>query len=205
MYRELFESVYEQLKQNHPDVQIGNVYSLHGILNKDLQHIVTGLDTGDFIGFTYFPVDALNDITKTPDEAKQDLEYALQMAGDKNVAFFEIGWSTSDFVSGHEDDQRIFVEKTFEFYDENESDIEFLTWYRQYDKPDGTCAFEVVSDTVESDKLSVTVGGSSSLGSSEHVIERLSNYICDAGLLNEDGTPKPGWNEFKHQIMNMGF
>ena len=47
------------------------------------------------------------------------------------------------------------------------------------------------------DTLSV---GGSGFGSSEHVIERLSNYVCNAGLINDDGTDKSGWNEFEKQI-----
>ncbi len=204
LYRELFENIYTKLKQKHPDVQIANTYSLHGVLNKGLDHVVTALDVGDFIGFTYFPTDSLNDITKTPHEARQDLQYALQLAGNKKAAFFEISWSTSGFVNGSEADQHSFVEQTFEFYSQNKDDIEFLTWYRQYDKPDGTCAY-TDSDQGAVIKLgdeSIAVGGSS-LGTSEHVIARLGSYICNAGLINEDGTAKPAWNEFKRQIGNL--
>ena len=34
------------------------------------------------------------------------------------------------------------MKEMFEFYSENESEIEFLTWYSQYDRPEGTCAAE---------------------------------------------------------------
>ena len=91
--------------------------------------------------------------------------------------------------------QREFLEKSFEFYTENESELEFFTWYRQYDKPEGTCVFE--EQEIGEDKL--TVGGSG-FGSSEHVIERLSKYVCNAGLISNDGIPKSGWSEFKNQI-----
>ena len=196
VYKELFENIYTKLKQKHPNVQIGNAYSLHGVINKDLDHIVTDLNTvGDFVGFTYFPTDVLNDIIKTPAEAKQDLEHALVLADNKKIAFFETSWSTSNFVNGNENDQREFIKKSFEFYNENESEIEFMTWYRQYDKPTGSCAF-----APQLDEEHVTIGGGSGLGSSEHVVERLDNYICNSGLLDVDGTAKPGWNEFKRQI-----
>jgi len=55
VYEELFNNVYDKLKQKHPDVKIGNAFSLHGVLNKNLQHIVEELDLGDFIAFSYFP------------------------------------------------------------------------------------------------------------------------------------------------------
>jgi len=195
IYKNLFNGVYEKIKEKHPDVKIGNAFALHHVINKNLENIVTDLTIGDFVAFSYSPVDALNDIVKTPQEAKEDLQQMLNLAGDKKVGIFELGWSTSDFVGGSDFAQTEFLEKSFEFYTEHESELEFFTWYRQYDRPEGTCVFE--EQEIGDDTL--TVGGSG-LGSSEHVIERLNQYICSAGLINSDGTPKSSWNEFKKQI-----
>ena len=195
VYKELFTGVYEKIKEKHPDVKIGNAFALHQVLNKNLQSIVTDLTIGDFVAFSYFPVDILNDIVKTPQEAKEDLQQAFDLAGDKKVGIFEISWSTSDFVGGNEPEQTEFLEKSFEFYTENESELEFLTWYRQYDRPEGTCVID--GQNIGDDTLSV---GGSGFGSSEHVIERLSKYVCNAGLINNDGTHKPSWNELERQI-----
>lgn len=196
VYTELFDGVYDKIKEKHPDVKIGNSFGLHHVLNKNLEHIVDELLVGDFIAFSYSPVDSLNDVIKTPDQAKQDLQKAMELSRGKNIGLFEISWSTSDFVGGSDSTQTEFLEKSFEFYSENESDLEFLTWYRQYDRPEGTCVIE------ERDiaGISIDLGGGSGLGSSEHVIERLSHYICSAGLINNDGTPKSSWNEFNKQI-----
>lgn len=90
----------------------------------------------------------------------------------------------------------MFLEKSFEFYKENESKIEFFTWYRQYDKPNNTCTVE----KPDIGNQTINVGGDSSLGSSEFVIARLNHYICNSGLVDVDGIPKPSWNEFKNQI-----
>ena len=195
VYKELFTGVYEKIKEKHPDVKIGNAFALHQVLNKNLQSIVTDLAIGDFVAFSYFPVDLLNDIVKTPQEAKEDLQQAFDLAGNKKVGIFEISWSTSDFVGGSEPEQTEFLEKSFEFYAENESELEFLTWYRQYDRPEGTCVID--GQNIGDDTLSV---GGSGFGSSEHVIERLSKYVCNAGLINNDGTHKPSWNELERQI-----
>jgi hypothetical protein len=195
VYKELFNGVYEKIKEKHPDVKIGNSFALHQVLNKNLQHVVTDLSIGDFVAFSYSPVDTVNEITKTPSQAKDELNQIFDLVGDKKVGIFEISWSTSDFVLGSTSDQTDFVEKSFEFYTENESKLEFFTWYRQYDRPDGTCIIE--SPEIGEDVLTVGGGG---FGSSEHVIERLSNYICNAGFINSDGTPKSSWNEFKKQV-----
>jgi hypothetical protein len=196
VYKELFNNVYTKLKEKHPDVKIGNAFALHNVINKNLEHVVTDLALGDFVAFSYSPVDTLNDIVKTPQKAKEDLQTIFEMVPDKKIGLFELSWSTSDFVGGNNTSQKMFLEKSFEFYTENESKIEFLTWYRQYDRPDGTCNVE----KPEIANKAISVGGGSSLGNSEYVIERLSHYICSSGLLDADGIPKPSWNEFKNQI-----
>ncbi|MCV0410873.1 hypothetical protein [Nitrosopumilus sp.] len=195
VYKDLFNGVYEKTKEKHPDVKIGNAFALHHVINKNLRYIVTDLAVGDFIAFSYSPVDTLNDIVKTPEQAIEDLEQVFDLAGDKKVGIFELSWSTSDFVGGSDSSQTEFMQKSFDFYTANESELEFFTWYRQYDKPEGTCAFE--EQEVGEDTL--TVGGSG-FGSSEHVIERLNQYVCSAGLINSDGTPKSSWIEFKKQV-----
>ncbi|AJM91642.1 hypothetical protein [Nitrosopumilus piranensis] len=194
-YKELFTGVYDEIKEKHPDVKIGNSFALHQVLNKNLKYIVTDLAIGDFVAFSYFPVDTLYEMVKTPQQAKDELTEIFDLAGDKKAGIFEISWSTSDFVGGNQDSQLEFLEKSFEFYTENESELEFFTWYRQNDKPEGTCTFEV-QDIGES-KLEVEGSG---FGSSEHVIERLNHYVCSAGLFDENGNPKPSWSEFKNQI-----
>ena len=45
--------------------------------------------------------------------------------------------------------------------------------------PEGTCI--IAEQRIGDDTFSV---GGSGFGSSEHVIERLSTYICNAGLIN---------------------
>ena len=196
VYKELYSGVYEKLKQKYPDVKFGNSFALHHVLNKNLQHVVNELAVGDFVAFSYSPVDSLNDIVKTPQESIEDLKEVFEMVPNKKVGFFEISWSTSDFVNGTTTSQQDFLKKSFEFYSENESEIEFLTWYRQYDRPEGTC----VTEQQEVGDTSISVGGGSGLGSSEFVIERLNHYICNAGLVDVNGNPKPGWNELKNQI-----
>ena len=196
VYKELFSGVYDKLKEKHPDVKFGNSFGLHHVLNKDLGHIVGDLAMGDFVAFSYFPVDSLNDIVKTPVQAKEDLQKSFGLAQEKKVAFFELGWATSDFVGGNNASQKEFLERSFEFYSEKESEIEFLTWYRQYDRPEGTC----VSEQEDIRDVSVDIGGGSGLGSSEFVLERLNHYLCSSGLKDVNGKAKPGWNEFKTQV-----
>jgi len=49
VYKDLFNGVYDKIKEKHPDVKIGNAFALHNVLNKNLQHIVSDLAIGDFV------------------------------------------------------------------------------------------------------------------------------------------------------------
>ena len=195
VYKKLFSTVYDQIKEKHPDVKFGNSFGLHHAINKNLQHIVTDLSIGDFAAFSYSPTDSINEINKTPQEAQDDLEMIFEIVPDQKVGLFEISWSTSDFVNGDSTSQDEFMVKLFEFYSDNEEEIEFLTWYRYYDRPEGTCAAEQQKIGEES----VVVEGSA-MGGTEFTIERLNYYICNSGLIDVDGNEKSGWNEFKNQI-----
>ena len=196
VYAELFSNVYDRIKQKHPDIQIGNSFALHQVINKNLKHIVTDLALGDFVAFSYTPTDNLNEINKTPEEAIIELNQIFEIIPNKKIGFFEISWSTSNFVNGDYISQRDFIEKLFNFYGQNESEIEFLTWYRYIDQEIDTC---VIKDQEIGDQT-ITVGGGSSMGTSEHVIERLNQYNCNAGIVTIDQKFKSGWNEFKTQI-----
>ena len=196
VYAELFSNVYDRIKQKHPDIQIGNSFALHQVINKNLNHIVTDLALGDFVAFSYTPTDNLNQINKTPEEAIIELNQIFEIIPNKKIGFFEISWSTSNFVNGDYISQRDFIEKLFNFYAQNESEIEFLTWYRYIDQEIDTC---VIKDQEIGDQT-ITVGGGSSMGTSEHVIERLNQYNCNAGIVTIDQKFKSGWNEFKTQI-----
>ena len=196
VYQELFSNVYDRIKQKHPDIQIGNSFALHQVINKNLKHIVTDLALGDFVAFSYTPTDSLNEINKTPEEAIIELNQIFEIIPNKKIGFFEISWSTSNFVNGNYISQQDFIEKLFNFYGQNESEIEFLTWYRYIDQEIDTC---VVKNQNIGDQT-ITVGGGSSFGTSEHVIERLNQYNCNAGIVTIDQNLKSGWNEFETQI-----
>lgn len=188
----LSSAVFGRLGEMHPGVAFGNSFALHRVIGQDLGGLVADLAAGDFVAFTYFPVDGLGDIARTPAEAGGDLARALELAGGRKVAFLEAGWSTSGFVGGDEASQAAFVGEFFDFYSANAEGIEFATWYRHHDRPEGSCASEIPRPGGEGTRV---VGGSA-LGDSERVLERLNHYLCASGLVREDGTPKPAWHEF---------
>ena len=196
VYQELFSNVNYEIKQKHPDVKFGNSFALHNVLNKNLENVVEELALGDFVAFSYTPTDTLNEISKNPDEAIEDLNKIFEIVPNKKIGFFELSWSTSNFVEGNDDSQKLFVEKLFDFYAQNESNIEFMTWFRYIDQQASSC----VTEEQKIGDQTITLGGGSSLGTSEHVIERLNQYNCNTGFVDVNQNGKIGWNEFKTQI-----
>jgi len=196
VYHELFSNVYDRIKEKHPDVQFGNSFALHNILNKNLGHIVSDLSIGDFIAFSYIPTDSLYEIIKTPEESIQDLQKIFEMVPNKKIGLFEIGWSTSNFVNGDSISQQDFIKKLFNFYNENESNLEFLTWYRYYDQNNDICfnTQEQIGDET------INLETDSAMATNEFVIEGLNHYMCNTGIVNADGNFKPSWDEFQTQI-----
>ena len=195
-YTEFFNNISSEIKLNHPDVKIGNSISLENIINKDLIpdgrfELTPQLEMGDFIALSYKPTDILGDINKTPQEAIEDLEKALEIFPSHKLAFFEISWSTSEFINGGKDDQAKFIKSSLIFFEENESQIEFFTISRLFDKPKGSC----VSQDIEN------VSGST-FASNSFRLERIDEYLCNSGLIDKNENAKPAWTQLKTNIPN---
>jgi hypothetical protein len=193
-YVEFFNNVSSEIKSNHPDVKIGNSLSLENVINKDLfpngmRELTPELEMGDFIALSYKPVDLVGDISRTPLEAIGDLEKTLEIFSSQKLAFFEISWSTSEFVNGYDIHQEQFIKSSLNFFEENESQIEFFTVSRLFDKPKGSC----ISQDIQS------VGGSG-FSSNSFRLERIDEYLCNSGLIDTNQNAKPAWEQLKTNI-----
>ena len=186
-YEEFFIGVYNDLKEKHPNVKFGNSFSLHGVLNHQQEDLVSKLNQGDFVAFTYFPVNTLNEIDKTPEDAGKNLEKILDLAGNKQVALMEVSWSTAKSVGGSNEGQVKFMKIVYDFYRKNESRFEFLSWFRQYDRPIDSCMKGLNTS------FDVSFGN-------EFVVKHTAEYICSAGLIDVNKNTKPAWEEFKKQV-----
>jgi len=204
-YTEFFNNISTKIKSNHSSVKIGNSMSLENIINKSLYpggafEMTPQLEMGDFIALSYKPTDIVGDISRTSDNtptgkdiiwpAIDDMEKALEIFPNTPIAFFEISWSTSEFVNGNTKDQEQFMDVSLNFFEENESRIEFFTISRLFDKPRGTC----VSEDIEE------IQGSS-FASNTYRLQRADEYICNSGLIDINGNPKPAWSKLKENIL----
>ena len=188
-YEVFFDNVSGNIQAKFPNVKFGNTISLNNVIDRAEDEFVSQLIMGDFVGFSYKPTDLLNEINRTQEEAKADLDKMLELVPNKKIAMFEISCSTSDFIMGNENYQKKFITTSLEFLKENQERFEFFTWYRLYDKVDGTCTSELIEE--------ISGGG---FTSNSFTIERLDKYSCNSGLIDLNNNPKSGWIEFQKQI-----
>jgi hypothetical protein len=203
-YVEFFDNVYAEIKSKHPNVKIGNSLSLENIINKGMEpggsfELTPQLEMGDFIAFSYKPTNIIGDISRTSSNiptgkdtvwpAMNDFQKSIEMFSDKKIAFFEISWSTSEIVNGNSQDQEQFIKSSLNFFEENESQIEFFTISRLFDKPKGSCVAQEIEN----------IGGSSFYSNSFR-LERIDEYLCNSGLIDKNENAKPAWAQLKNNI-----
>ena len=121
IYTEFFNNISSEIKSNHPNVKVGNSISLENIINKDMVpngnfELTPQLEMGDFIALSYKPTDVIGDINRTPEEAINEFEKALEIFPSQKLAFFDISWSTSEFVYGSIDGQAEFIKSSLNFF-----------------------------------------------------------------------------------------
>jgi len=182
-YNDLFAEVRGALAESHPGVMVGNAVSLDRIINRGNEAIVGDLAAGDFVAFTYRPVNLLNEVSRTPQGAMGDMAEMLRISGGRQVALLEAGWTSSGDVGGDEAAQAEFA-AALAGLAASEPRIEFATWYRMHDREAGTC------------EVGVPDAGGSLLATDdgEYAASALGSYVCGAGLLRADGSPKPAWD-----------
>ncbi len=193
-YKEFFTNISSEIKTKHPNVKIGNSLSLENIINKamgpgELRELTPQLQMGDFIALSYKPTDIVGDIDRTPKEALEDFKKALDLFSSYQIAFFEVSWSSSDFVNGNEENQSQFIKSGLDFFEENESKIEFFTISRLFDKPKGTCVSQDIEEIT-----------GSSFSSNTFRLERIDEYICNSGLIDKNENAKSAWIQLKENI-----
>jgi len=186
-YVDFFDGVYAKLKVKHPDVKFGNWFSLNDVANHYEGDMIGKLNQGDFVAYSYAPVDLLYYQTQSPEKEGGDLQKMIDYAKGKKIALMEVGWSTDKSINGTSEKQQKFVQVVYDFYKKNKSDFEFLTWYRQFDRPVDTCYNSLNQ-------------ASNSMFSNEETLNNTAAYLCGTGLFDVDKNPKPAWEEFKKQV-----
>ncbi|MFZ0183235.1 MAG: hypothetical protein WBV92_04170 [Nitrosotalea sp.] len=189
-YVDFFNGVYSKLKVKHPDVKFGNWFSLNDVANHYEGDMVGKLNQGDFVAYSYAPVDMTYYEGNSTENEGANLQKMIDYANGKKIALMEVGWSTDKSINGTVENQQKFVDTVFDFYKKNQSDFEFLTWYRQYDRPFDTCynSLNKATDTMFANDI---------------VMNNTAAYLCGSGLIDVDKNPKPAWDEFNKQVQSI--
>lgn len=186
-YVDYFNGVYTKLKAKHPDVKFGNWFSLNDVVNHYEGDLVNKLNQGDFVAYSYAPVDLLYYENESPEVKGNNLQKMIDYANGKKIALVEIGWSTDKSINGTQNDQVKFMKIVYDFFRKHKSEFEFLTWYRQYDRPVDTCYSSLNQN-------------SNSMFGNDIVLNNTAAYLCGTGLIDTNNNPKLAWDEFKNQI-----
>ena len=189
-YVDFFNGVYTKLKAKHPEVKFGNWFSLNDVSNHYQGDIVGKLNQGDFVAYSYAPVDSLYFESNSTENQVVNLQKMIDYAKGKKIGLMEVGWGTDKSINGTKEDQQKFVKVVFDFYKKHESDFEFLTWYRQYDRPVDTC-YNSLNQNVKS------------MFNNDIVLNNTAAYLCSSGLFDINKNPKPAWDELNKQIHSL--
>jgi hypothetical protein len=169
----------------NPKIKVGTIITFNAARNNPTL-FDTFKSVGDFICYTYYPTNEQDNIPwqmRPPNQVQNDIDWMVQNAGVKPIAFTEIGYTSAEDNSSSETQQAEFIQVMFgslKPYIENK-EIEFLYYHGMYDYPQGFCNQYAQQQGVDSTYL--------------------CSFMNNIGLHRwETGQPKPAWNTFVSDI-----
>jgi len=188
-YRTFFLAVYDSIKEQHPEVKVAMTFAYHDAENQNALDIIRQLDLGDFLPVTLYLYDPGFKFTRDPAELEGYMDRILDLAGDKLVAFTEIGWNTAESLGGNQADQARFLSEAFRLLNENRDRIEFLAWFDLHDNKlenSSEAALTFLTDRPD-------------LSQDEEFMLIFVDFLTYLGLKENDGTPKEAWLVFQQE------
>ena len=185
-YKTFFLEVKDRIHQVHPDLPVAMTFAFHDAERTNALDIVETLNIGDFLPLTLYLYNSPFEFNRDPAELEDYLERILALAGDKNVAFAEIGWNTAESLSGTEQDQEEFVREMFRLLSLHRERIEFISWFNLHDG-DPQASYRVALTFLPSNAPQTK---------DEEFMRDFVDFLNYLGLRKYDGTPKPGWFAF---------
>ena len=185
-YRSFFLAVKDRISQEHPEVKVGMTFAYHDAVSTNALDIVEELNIGDFLPLTLYLYSQSFVFDREPAELEPIMDQVFDLAGEKPVALVEIGWNTSESLSGTQQDQEKFVREAFRLLTLKHDRIEFLSWFNLHDG-DPEDAYQSALSFLPSESL---------LAQDEAFLKIFVDYLNYLGLREYDGTPKLGWFAF---------
>ena len=132
-YKTFFLTVQGAIKERYPQVMVGMTFAYHDAETTNSIDIIQELDLGDFLPITLYLYSPGFQFDRDPTELEAYLDRILDLAGEKPAALVELGWNTSESLSGTQQDQEIFVRETFRLLALHRDQIEFISWFALHD------------------------------------------------------------------------
>ncbi len=191
-YKTFFLSVQTAIKQKNPDLKVGMTFAYHDAESSNSLDIIQELDLGDFLPLTLYLYNPDFQFDRDPAELEVYLEKILDLAGDKPVAFAELGWNTAESLSGNQEDQEEFVRETFRLLSMYRDQIEFVAWFDLHDSKLEN-SYEAALSFLPDDSYLIQ---------DEEFMTIFMDFLTYMGLRENDGTPKLGWFAFQEETRN---
>jgi hypothetical protein len=185
-YTAFFLEVRDRIHQEHPDLPVAMTFAYHDAERTNGMDIVERMNIGDFLPLTLYLYNSPFEFNRDPAELESYLNRILTLAGDKPIAFAEIGWNTAESLSGDEEDQAQFVREVFRMLALHRDQIEFISWFNLHD-----------NDPENGLGVAMTfLPSGSAQNYDEAFLRDFIDYLTYLGLRELDGTPKPAWFAF---------
>lgn len=180
-YCDLMYQAVRHIKQKAPHIKVGV-----GNDSKTNPEIVKCLNKEtDFYSFLLYPTfEEGHDGLLDPKEVETIIERLVKLASPKKIALQDFGYPSSKLIGLSEKKQVEFIQAFFKALKKHQDQIEYASWGMLYDADSKIFrkAFEEAFPDAPKDSLA-----------------GLAESVATMGLLNLDGRPKKGWEEWKIQ------
>lgn len=187
-FKVFYLSAVEKIHTLNPKVKVGTIITFNAAKNNSTLFDAFK-NIGDFICYTYYPTNEQYHIPwqmRPPSQVRDDIDWMIQNAGGKPIAFTEIGYTSSNDNSSSEQQQSEFVKVMFNAMKPyiNNKKIEFIYYHGLYDYPQGFCNQYAQQQGVDS--------------------THICGFMNHLGLHNwKTGQPKPAWFTFTNELRNI--
>ena len=127
------------------------------------------------------------DLPGTPaDNVRDDIDALIAVAGDKPLVLKELGYPTGEATGGTVEGQSEFIREAFMAWDTHAAQLPVLTMSRMFDGVRTDCEQTAAAYGFAGD-------------------EAFIQFLCTLGIRDEQGNPKPAWDELASQLGARGF
>jgi hypothetical protein len=138
-YDTFFRETRDHVKSVRTGVKVGCSATLYGLIGKakERMRLINGLS--DIVIVTYYPIN--EDFTvKSPQIVPQEIDQVIRVYPNQTIYFSEIGYPSSPVLGSSEEKQKEFIDEVFKAWDQNATQIPYVSFTWLSDLPMSTVA-----------------------------------------------------------------